>query len=375
MGLEISRLARNHAAFQPWLQMCGLNQTLSGDAEAMYDLPHLNARLVRGLTGTMAEAELFTMRARLQGGLRQKAARGELATKLPRGFVSAPAGKMTLDPDQHVQEALQLLCKTFRQVGSSIGVGRSCTQHGLTFPTRPIKGPPHGEGGWTALSSALPLRIRHPPRYAGAFASGRTRWLQRPRGGASYQQRSREDWPALVNQAHPGYISWEACEANQERVQRHMTRPPHGPARQGAALLQGLVMGGPCGRTMAASYKRRARGRIDPIDTCNRAKLDYSAPICTAMPGGAVDRMSTSLLLEQMTPRAMEAALSVQQEMLQRAQEAEKLLHRQGERAQDDAAVAKRRRMAVDPANRHVAQTWEDAWHDKRAPLPQAKQA
>jgi hypothetical protein len=135
------------------------------------------------------------------------------------------------------------------------------------------------------------------------------------------------------------------------------------------------VMGGTCGRNMSTSYKRRARGRIDPIYTCNRAKLDYSAPICTAIAGGAVDRMSTSLLLEQMTPRAMEAALSVQQDMLQAAQEAEKLLHRQGERAQDDADVAKRRRMAVDPANRPVAQTWEDAWHDKRAPLPQAKQA
>ncbi len=374
MGLEISRLARNNADFQQLLQICGLHQTLICDADAIYDLSQLNDRLILGLKGTMSEAELFTMRARLQGGLRHKAARGELATKLPIGFVYAPAGKVTLDPDQHVQEAIQVLFNTFRQVGSSIGVVRYCNQHGLTFPTRPMKGPHHGEVWWTALSSSLTLRILHNPRYAGAFAYGRTRLLQSPSGGASYQKRRREDWHALVKQAHPGYISWEEFEANQERLQRNMTRHPHGPARQGAALLQGIVMCGTCGCNMSTSYKRRAHGRIDPIYTCNRAKLDYSAPICTSIPGGDVDRMISALLLEQMTPLAMEAALSVQQEILKRAQEAEKLLHRQVERAQYDADLAKRRLMAVDPANRHVAQTLEDDWNDKLAHLHQAKQ-
>jgi DNA-binding transcriptional regulator YiaG len=329
---------------------------------------------VLGLKGTMSEAELFTMRARLQGGLRHQAARGERATKLPIGFVYAPAGKLTLDPAQHVQAALQLLFKTVRQVGSSLGVVRYFNQPGRTCPTRPMKGPHHGAGWWTAWSRSLTLRLRHNPRYAGAFAYGRTRLLQRPSGGAAYQKRSREDWHALVNQAHPGDIRWEAFEANQERLPRNMTRPPPGPARQGAALLQGIVICGTCGRTMSTAYKRRARGRIDPLYTCNRAQLDASAPICPSLPGGDVDRMSSSLLLEQLTPLAMEAALSVQQDILQRAQEAEKRLHRQGERAQDEADLAKRRLMAVDPANRHGAQTFEDDWSDKLAHLPQAKQ-
>src|SRR4029453_4711259 len=99
MGLEISRLARNNADFQQLLQICGLHQTLICDADAMYDLSPLNERLMLGLQGTMSEAELLTMRARLQGGLRHKAARGELATKLPIGFVYAPPGKVILDPD------------------------------------------------------------------------------------------------------------------------------------------------------------------------------------------------------------------------------------------------------------------------------------
>jgi DNA invertase Pin-like site-specific DNA recombinase len=185
MGLEISRLARNNADCQQLLQICRLHQTLMGDAEAIDDLSQLNDRLILGLKGTMSEAELFPMRARLQGGLRQKAARGELATKLPIGFVYAPAGTVTLDPDQHMQEAIRLLFHTFRHVGSSIGVVQYFNRQGLTFPTRPIKGPHCGAVWWTALSSGLALRILHHPRYAGAFAYGHTRLIQSSRGGAA----------------------------------------------------------------------------------------------------------------------------------------------------------------------------------------------
>src|SRR5438093_13337636 len=117
---------------------------------------------------------------------------------------------------------------------------------------------------------------------------------------------------SFVQQFHPGNISWQEFETNQERLQRNMPRHHQGPARMGAALLQGIVLCGTCGRNMSTSYKRRAGGRIDPLYTCNRAKLDYSAPICTYIPGGEVDHMISAVLLEQVTPLAMEAALSVQ---------------------------------------------------------------
>src|SRR5262244_1170662 len=174
----------------------------------------------------MSEAELFTMRARLQGGLRHKAARGELATKLPIGLVYAPPGQVILDPDQYVQETLRLFFQTFRQVGSSIGVVKYFNRQGLKFPTRPIQGPHCGEVWWTELSSGLALRILHNPRYAGAFAYGRTRLLQSPSGGASYRKRHRPDWHAFVKGAHAGYISWSEFEANQERLQRNLSHHP-----------------------------------------------------------------------------------------------------------------------------------------------------
>ena len=338
IGLEISRRARNNADFQQLLQICGLHQTLIGDADAIYDLTHLNDRLVLGLKGTMSAAAIFTMRARLQGGLRHKAARGALATKLPVGFVYAPTGQVILAPDQQVQETLRLFFTTFRQLGSSIAVVRYCNQQGLTFPTRPIKGPHRGALWWSALSSGLALRMLHHPRYAGAFAYGRTRLRKSPHGGASYTKRPREAWHALVHNAPPGYISWDAFEANQERLQGNCTRRYRpGAAREGHALLQGIVLGGHCGKNMATSYKSRAQGRVDPLYTCNRAKLDYGGPLCTFIPGAEVDRTLSAVLLEQVTPMAMEAALAVQQEIVTRAQEADKLLRRQVQRAPYEA--------------------------------------
>src|SRR5262249_47054448 len=143
------------------------------DADAVYDLTHLNERLVLGLQGTMSEAELFTRRARLQGGLRHKASRGALATKLPVGVVYAPTGKVILDPDPQGQETMRLFFQTFGKLGASIAVVQYCNQHGRTLPTRPIKGPHRGELWWSALSSGAALRILHKPRYAGAFADGR----------------------------------------------------------------------------------------------------------------------------------------------------------------------------------------------------------
>jgi DNA invertase Pin-like site-specific DNA recombinase len=373
MGLEISRLARNNADFQQLLQICGLNQTLIYDADAVYDLTHLNDRLVLGLKGTMSEAELFTMRARLQGGLLNKASRGELATKLPVGFVYAPTGKVILDPDQQLQETMHLFFQTFRKVGSSIGVVKYFNQHGITFPTRPIKGPHRGELHWSALSSGLSLRILHNPRYAGAFSYGRTCVSSSPNGGRAYTKRPREAWHALVQDAHPGYISWEEFEANQEKLLRNLNRYRPGPVREGIALLQGIVLCGRCGKNMGTFSKRRANGRIDPMYMCNRATLDYGHPKCTFIPGTEVDRMISSVLLDQVTPMAMEAAITVQHEIVKRAKETDKLLRRQVERTEYEADLARRHLMAVEPENRLVARTFEDAWNEKLEQLEQAK--
>ena len=87
LGLEVSRLARNNADWYRLLELCGITDTLIGDSDGVYHPALFNDRLLLGLKGTMSEAELHIIRARLDGGIRNKAARGELRRGLPVGLV------------------------------------------------------------------------------------------------------------------------------------------------------------------------------------------------------------------------------------------------------------------------------------------------
>jgi len=373
MGLEMSRLARNNADFQQLLQLCGTNNTLIYDADAIYDLMCLNDRLVLGFKGTLSEVELFTMRARLQGGALSKAARAEFRTRLPIGLVYSAARQVVLDPDGQVQETIQLFFQMFRKIASSNGVVRHFNRAGIKFPMRPIKGAHQGELVWTSLSSSLALRILHNPRYAGAYSYGRTQRRMNPSGGIAYCKRDRDQWHALVKDAHPAYISWDEFEANQARLSANTIRQAPGSAREGCALLQGILLCGKCGKNLATRYQHRASGERTPIYLCNRDKLDYGTALCTRIPGAGIDAIVTATLLQKVTPMAVEAAISVQHEIIKRAQQADQLLRRQVERAQYDADLARRRVMSVEPENRLVAQTLEQEWNEKLILLEQAK--
>src|SRR6202042_1420872 len=115
MGLEVSRLARNNADWHRLLEICALANTLIPDEDGVYDPAHFNDRLLLGLKGTMSEAELHVLRARLQGGILNKARRGDLQSPLPVGFVYNPEDRPVLDPDKQVQESLRVFFDTFRR--------------------------------------------------------------------------------------------------------------------------------------------------------------------------------------------------------------------------------------------------------------------
>jgi DNA invertase Pin-like site-specific DNA recombinase len=107
LGLEVSRLARNNADWHRLIDLCGLTDTLIGDADSIYHPSLFNDRLLLGLKGTMSEAELHVLRARLNGGIRNKAARGELRRGLPVGFVWGDAdGEVRFHPDEAVVSAI-----------------------------------------------------------------------------------------------------------------------------------------------------------------------------------------------------------------------------------------------------------------------------
>src|SRR3954468_23572490 len=211
LGLEVSRLARNSTDWHRLLEICALTDTLILDEDGLYDPRHFNDRLLLGLKGAMFEAELHVIRARLQGGILNKARRGELQCPLPVGFIYNSKGRPILDPDKQVQESLRFFFETFRRAGSACAVVKAFRQKKLLFPRRLKKGPNKGDLVWAELPHSRTLHILPNPRYTGAFVYGRSRTRKNPSGGASYTRLPREQW-TLIKNAHPGYISWEQYE-------------------------------------------------------------------------------------------------------------------------------------------------------------------
>jgi DNA invertase Pin-like site-specific DNA recombinase len=367
LGLEVSRLARNSADWHRLLEICALTDTLICDEDGLYDPGCFNDRLLLGLKGTMSEAELHFIRARLRGGQLSKARRGELAMALPVGLVYDPAGRVVLDPDTAVQQAIRLLFTTFARTGSARAVVAAFREQHLLFPARIRAGARKGELAWTPLRHWGVLRTLHNPRYAGAFAYGRRRERTSANGKKTFQTLPREQWVALIPDHHPGYLSWEQFEINQQllaaNAQAHGADRAAGPAREGPALLQGLVICGRCGRRMTVRYHLR-RGVEMPDYQCLREAIQDGAPRCQTVPGAAVDAAIGQLLIDSVTPLALEVALNVQAELEARADQADQLRRSHVERARHRAELARRRYLAVDPDNRLVADTLEADWND-----------
>jgi DNA invertase Pin-like site-specific DNA recombinase len=207
LGLEVSRLARSSTDWHRLLEICALTDTLICDEDGLYDPGHFNDRLLLGLKGTMSEAELHVLRARLLGGQRAKASRGELEMRLPAGLVTDPAGQVVLDPDAGVVAAVRTFFETFRRTGSATATVRHFREQGLLVPRRLACGPHAGEIAWGPLLHHRALRTLKNPRYTGAFAYGRTRARRTATGGESRTRLPREQWHTLLLDRHPGYIS------------------------------------------------------------------------------------------------------------------------------------------------------------------------
>ena len=225
LGLEVSRLARSSSDWHRLLEICALTDTLILDEDGLYNPASFNDRLLLGLKGTMSEAELHVLRARLIGGQRAKASRGELEMKLPIGLVNNGSGKVVLDPDVQVQSAVRTFFETFRRTGSATSTVRSFREQGLLFPRRVSSGPHQGELAWGPLLHWRALRALKNPRYAGAFAYGRYQARRRPDGREVRTPLPREQWHTLIRDAHPGYITWDQFEEQ-----------PPSPARQRPGL-------------------------------------------------------------------------------------------------------------------------------------------
>src|SRR6266576_2197447 len=206
MGLEVSRLARSSLDWHHLLEICAMTGTLILDEDGLYDPATFNDRLLLGMKGTMSEAELHVLRARLRGGILNKAQRAALKLQLPVGLVYAEDETVRLTPDVQVQQAFQVLFATFKQTASAWATVKYFGEQELLFPRRVRTGPHAGEIHWAPLTHNTVLRVLRNPRYAGAFCYGRTHTSKRQDGSLHIETVPQEEWPFLFRDAHAGYI-------------------------------------------------------------------------------------------------------------------------------------------------------------------------
>ena len=378
MGLEVSRLARSSTDWHRLLEICALAHTLILDEDGIYDPTNFNDRLLLGLKGAMSEAELHLLRARLLGGQMNKARRGELWMNPPLGLVYDNSGKMILDPDQQVQQAVHLLFATFRRTESALGVVRHFSTEGILWPQRIRKGARAGELVFGPLEHSRVLNILHNPRYAGAFVFGKTRQRKVVIGGQTrFRRLKQEEWPVFLPNMYSGYITWEEFQSNQakllENANGYASNESKRPPREGTALLQGIVLCGVCGLRMTVRYHTE-HGRIQPEYLCQRRGIQTSTPICQSVPGEQVDQAVTQLALEAVTPASLEVALEVFEELRMRQAEVDRLRRAQVDRAREEAELAQRQYMLVRPENRLVVDTLERRWNEALTALSQAEE-
>ena len=378
MGLEVSRLARSSTDWHRLLEICTLADTLILDEDGIYDPSQFNDRLLLGLKGTMSEAELHLLRARLIGGQLNKARRGELWMKPPIGFAYDSSGRVVFDPDQQVQRAVRLLFETFRRTGSAMRVVHHFKTEGLLWPRRITSGVHAGELLFGPLEHSRVLGILHNPRYTGAFVYGRTRQRKVAIGGQlRYRRLKREEWSVFLPNMYSGYISWEEFESNQAKLLANANGYGEdrrkSPPREGAALLQGLVICGVCGLRMTVRY-HTDHGHPIPDYVCQRRGIQTAEPLCQRLPGAQIDQAVTELVLKAVNPASLEVALEVFEELRARQAEVDRLRRAQVERAREEAELAQRQYLLARPENRLVVDNLERQWNEKLTSLAQAEE-
>jgi len=371
LSVDVTRLSRNCSDWYPLLDVCGYRCCLIADNDGIYDPGSANGRLLLGLKGQLSELELHTMRARMTAGLLNKAKRGELALMLPVGLVRDAIDRVHKDPNQEIQDRLNLIFTTFLRLRSASKVLGFLNAHDLGIPRRDR----YGDVIWKKPTGAAILQILKNPAYAGAFVYGRTRSVRRD----AISPRSKqirlpiEAWKFRVNDVYPAYVSWEVFEHiqsmlldNYAEYDRNKTR---GVPRPGAALLHGMVYCGECGHKLVVQYKGGTRY------LCNFLRQKYRVPVCQHIPGDAVDPSIVEAFFQTLSPIELDVysrAVAAKQETANRVSHA----HQQHlERLRYEATLAERQFLRVDPDNRLVASALETRWNDALAEFKRAEEA
>jgi DNA invertase Pin-like site-specific DNA recombinase len=379
LGLEVSRLARNNADWYRLLELCGVTDTLIGDNDGVYHPALFNDRLLLGLKGTMSEAELHIIRARLDGGIRNKAARGELRRGLPVGFIwGEQDGEVLFHPDEAVTGALRTVFERFAEFGSARRVWLWFRSEGLSFPLQTMPAGMPGPIRWVAPTYHALHQVLTNPVYAGAYTYGKTRYERYVDENGAVRKRIRhlpmDQWSVLIQNHHPGFIDWVTFQTNQARLDSNTRPKPHqagGAVREGSALLQGLATCGHCGRRLHVHY--RGRNSAPGYHCAGKDLVNGRGVYCLNVGGMVIEQAVANAFLEVVTPAAVQATmLSVQQ--LQANHDAALSQWRlEVERTRYEAHRAERRYRNVEPENRLVGRGLETEWENRLRDLAAAE--
>ena len=379
-ALEASRLARSCTDWHRLLELCAFTETLILDEDGCYNPADFNDQLLLGLKGTMSQAELHFLRGRLQGGRLNKARKGELRSPLPVGFVYDEVGRTILDPDAEVQHVVRVLFNKFQETGSAYAVVHAFAREGLQFPKRAYGGAWAGKLIWGRLNESRVFAMLKNPAYAGAYVHGRYQTVKEIAPDGTFLSRitkaPMESWVVLIRDHHEGYLSWETFMRNREMLGRNRTNGEQmligGPAREGLALLQGLLICGNCGRRLTVRYT--GNGGIYPVYECNwRKREGLSTHSCMHIRCDLADGPVVARLLEVVEPKQIEIAIKAFVELERRENSVDNQWRMKIQRAQYEVDLAQRRYENVDPANRLVAVTLERQWNDALARAEEVK--
>ena len=375
VGIEVSRLARRNADWYGLLDLCALTDTLIADSDGIYHPGLHNDRLVLGLKGTMSEAELHVLRARLRGGSLHKASKGELRLPLPAGYEYDEQGLVRRTPDEAVADAIATVFSYFDQLESARQVMLRLLEEDRKLPRKSSR---DRYVRWEQPKYKAIHEILTNPVFAGAYAYGRKRTERLVVDGVVRERQRRtprEEWHVCIEGHHAGYITFERYLANQQRL-RSNWRPPRGEgggaAREGRALLQGLIRCGRCGRRMQVGYSGKT---LVPNYSCVRGNQLYGTKRCQSVGGRRIERVVLDSVFEALRPAAIEATLRAiehaKDEHHVRVHSAELEL----ERAQIHAERARRQFDACEPENRLVARSLEREWEQRLTDVRRAERA
>ena len=379
-ALEVSRLARSNLDWHRLLELCALTHTLVIDADGCYDPADFNDGLLLGLKGTMAQAELHFLRGRLLGGKLNKAQKGELRFPLPVGLCYDDQDRIVLDPDDEIRGAVMLVFRLFRETGSAYAVVQRFAQTGLRFPKRAYGGAWAGKLIWGRLSHGRVLSLIKNPSYAGAYVFGRYQYQKAitAEGEVRTQMRTvpMPDWRVYLRDHHDGYITMDEFEQNRTLLERNRTNGEgtvlSGPAREGLALLQGMLLCGCCGRALTIRYQ--GNSGIYPTYLCSwKRREGLVTKDCISVRSNLLDQAIGEEIFKVLEPAALELALATMNELEQRDQAIMHQWQMRVERAEYETALAERRYEQSDPSNRLVTGTLERRWNEALIRLEQIK--